>query len=72
LKEHIINIIELTLLNKTKIFINANNITYYYYTGDNGKTIVGYVNGKLSSVLETTDDINKLIYDRTRRELGLC
>jgi hypothetical protein len=64
------NIIELTLVNRTKIFLNLNNITYYY-TDNNGKTTVAYIDGKLSAVLETADDINKLIYDRTKGALNL-
>jgi hypothetical protein len=64
------NIIELTLVNRTKIFINLNNVTYYY-TDNNGKTTVAYIDGKLSAVLETADDINKLIYDRTKGALNL-
>lgn len=59
------NIIELTLVNRTKIFVNINNVTYYY-TNNSGETTVGYIDGKLSAVLETVDDINKLIYDRTK------
>lgn len=64
------NIIELTLVNRTKIFLNLNNVTYYY-TDNNGKTTVAYIDGKLSAVLETADDINKLIYDRTKGALNL-
>ncbi len=64
------NIIELTLVNRTKIFVNFNNVTYYY-TDNNGKTTVAYIDGKLSAILETADDINKLIYDRTKGALNL-
>lgn len=64
------NIIELTLVNRTKIFMNLNNVTYYY-TDNNGKTTVAYIDGKLSAVLETADDINKLIYDRTKGAIDL-
>lgn len=64
------NIIELTLVNRTKIFVNFNNVTYYY-TDNNGKTTVAYIDGKLSAVLETADDINKLVYDRTKGALNL-
>ena len=64
------NIIELTLLNRTKVFINLNNVTYYH-TDNNGKTTVAYIDGKLSSVLETADDINKRVYDLTKGALNL-